>query len=165
MASWVAWMATTLVMSSRSVTLNSVLLPRQSWNTRKLSRSSKVIDQWIIDWKGLHLTSATWEDAIYISKKFPNFNLADKTTSNGHWLASKSIQYEPKKGLRSRKPSTRFDDFVMERKWDRKRHRTIWMLSVILSLSLALRPWDQLYLKDRRIYNFKLSSGNKICYC
>ncbi|KAK9023345.1 hypothetical protein V6N11_003566 [Hibiscus sabdariffa] len=73
-------------------------------------------------------TFATWEDAIHISKKFPDFYLADKvrvnggstvvntpneTTSNELELISKSIQQEPRKGLRSRKPSSRFTDFVM----------------------------------------------------
>ncbi|KAL4282753.1 hypothetical protein GQ457_16G010950 [Hibiscus cannabinus] len=100
-----------------------ILQPKAVLDTRQLSRSGRVIDQWLIDWEGLPLTSATWEDAIHISKKFPDFNLADKVrvnggstvvnTSNEIGPISKSIQQEPRKGLRSRKPSSRFTDFVM----------------------------------------------------
>ncbi|KAL4384927.1 hypothetical protein GQ457_15G020150 [Hibiscus cannabinus] len=76
-----------------------ILQPKALLDTRKLSRLGRVIDQWLIDWECLHPTSATWEDAIHISKKFPDFNLADKVRVNGGSTVVNTSNEATSKGL------------------------------------------------------------------
>jgi hypothetical protein len=47
--------------------------PLQVLETRSLPRNKTLIMQWLIEWHNLPATDASWEDATFIKRVFPDF--------------------------------------------------------------------------------------------
>ncbi|KAK8340253.1 hypothetical protein V6Z12_A08G090100 [Gossypium hirsutum] len=90
-------------------------------------RSNYSVEQWLIQWEGFPISEATWEDKKHILTSFPDWNLADKVFLGGEGIVVNEVseqqgpmgvarpndQQEPRRSLRARINSKRFDDFVM----------------------------------------------------
>jgi hypothetical protein len=47
--------------------------PLQVLETRSLPRNKVLVTQWLIEWQNLPATDASWEDATFIKRVFPDF--------------------------------------------------------------------------------------------
>ena len=57
--------------------------PLSILQTRIISKNNQEIKQFLIQWSGLSISEATWEDMERLQLDFPTFNLEDKVNFNG----------------------------------------------------------------------------------
>ncbi|KAI3742688.1 hypothetical protein L1987_60381 [Smallanthus sonchifolius] len=60
-----------------------ILQPQKVLQTRTVYKGTQLVPQSLIQWEGLHVEDATWEDTIQLQQQFPNFLLEDKVNFNG----------------------------------------------------------------------------------
>ena len=77
------WVQTELPASSKS----SLVQPQQVIDRRMVKKGNRANTQFLVRWKDLPLTEATWEDAEEFSWRFPQFNLEDKVESTAGVLS------------------------------------------------------------------------------
>lgn len=59
--------------------INTIILkPKEVLDERVINRSSRLIDQFLIQWDDLPSTTTTWEARDHIVKCFPDWNHDDK---------------------------------------------------------------------------------------
>ncbi|KAM0028419.1 putative nucleotidyltransferase, Ribonuclease H [Helianthus debilis subsp. tardiflorus] len=68
-----------LVDSSSTLKLH----PAQLLDQRTLLRGSSSVPQYLVQWEGLPVQEATWEDKAILQRIFPDFHLEDKVTDKG----------------------------------------------------------------------------------
>nr|KYP46388.1 hypothetical protein KK1_032037 [Cajanus cajan] len=62
--------------------------PSSILQTRVILRGSKQVTQHLVQWQGLDVSQATWEDHNAITEAFPTFNLEDKVVVKGDGIVT-----------------------------------------------------------------------------
>nr|KYP71832.1 Transposon Ty3-I Gag-Pol polyprotein [Cajanus cajan] len=60
-----------------------VIQPLKVLQFRVILRENQHIPQVLVQWEGLDISQATWEDALTLQSEYPNFNLEDKVVVHG----------------------------------------------------------------------------------
>ncbi|KAF5767039.1 putative nucleotidyltransferase, Ribonuclease H [Helianthus annuus] len=103
-----------------------ILQPQHVLQTRTIHKGNQLVPQYLIQWEGLPVTTATWEDSAQIQQQFPNFPLADKVDFNGGGIVMSPTgppkngspingdPAQPRRSNREHVQPKKFGDYVMK---------------------------------------------------
>ena len=90
-----------------------VLRPKSVLQHRVITVANLLVPQVLIEWEGLPVNSATWEDVSVIQEHYPNINLGDKVEVKGGGIVMhQNAKRENMKNSKDKKGNTR--ELVME---------------------------------------------------
>ncbi|WVY96655.1 hypothetical protein V8G54_028806 [Vigna mungo] len=105
--------------------LPPVIQPAAILQSRLILRGSHQVPQHLVQWEGIDMDNATWEDQSTLQQVFPDLNLEDKVGLNGGGIVThgagvegsneNTTQQGIRRGTRNRLTNSRLDDFYWSR--------------------------------------------------